>query len=319
MRKWLCLVGMGISLAVADATARAWDAGGHMIAAQIAYDRLSPELKARVDQLVPLAVDLRRGATNRRYDFVSLACWMDDVRDSKKREAYASWHYINVPCGGDPRSVASQNALDALDWARVILRSPDASDKIKAEWLAIALHLIGDLHQPLHCTDRDLGGNSFPIKGVPGIEARMTSKLKSVDRTRRATGDNAPIYGRLHTLWDAGYRYDVVRVARRGTIKVLYEAGSSSKPNSAKISEVSRALVAGYLPVDASAHNQIDATIWIKESNAIACDWAFATPPRRTPALRYFERLHDTNCTRLALAGARMAAWLEDVFSVAPN
>lgn len=301
--------------------ARSWDHGGHMIVAQIAQSRLQPNVRARVEKLVPLIPDFRVARMGKKpppYTFATAACWMDDVRSSKKREALSTWHYIDVPCGGDVDDVHEQNALDALKLAEFVMRSPHSDEKTKAEWLAIALHIIGDIHQPLHCTDREIGGNTFPIADVPGLEKRIRRDGKSVDRAVPAKGANAGVYGRLHALWDSAYRYDVVRQkTAQGTgsaVKVLYELGSSSAVQIGKLEEVARDIerVFGTKRVDAK---DIDAIIWIRESNRIACDWVFNTPRKRKPSQKYFERAHDISCARLALAGVRLSTFLNSVFN----
>lgn len=313
-----------VAVLVLAATGRAalsWDHGGHMIVARIAQNRLQPNVQARVEKLVPLIPDFRVSRVGKKpqpYTFVSAAAWMDDVRGSKKREALSTWHYIDVPCGGDADDVQQQNALDALKLAEVVLRSPHSDDKAKAEWMAIALHIIGDIHQPLHCTDREIGGNTFPIADVPGLEKRIRRDGKSVDRDAPAKGANMAVYGRLHALWDSAYRYDVVPQktpqGTRGAIKVLYALGDSSSPQTGKLEEVARDIKAkfGATQVDA---DDIDAGKWIRESNALAGDWVFNTPRKRRPAQKYFERAHDVACVRLALAGERLANWLNQALS----
>ncbi|MDF2441133.1 MAG: hypothetical protein JWN98_2117 [Abditibacteriota bacterium] len=302
---------------------RAWDHGGHMIVAQIAQKRLHPNVRARVEKLVPLIPDFRAERAGRKpqpYTFVSAACWMDDVRGSQKRESLSSWHYIDVPCGGQVGDVHEQNALDALKLAEVVLRSPQVDEKTKAEWLAVALHVVGDIHQPLHCTDREIGGNTFPLADVPGLEKRIRRDGKAVDRAAPAKGVNAAVYGRLHALWDSAYRYDVVRQktaqGTRGTIKVLYALGSSAVVPTAKLEEVARDIERVFGP-KSEGTSDLKAPAWIRESNRIACDWAFDTPRKRKPSQKYFERAHDTACARLAIAGVRLSAWLNTIFAVA--
>lgn len=298
---------------------RSWDHGGHMIVAQIAQSRLQPSVRARVEKLVPLIPDFRVSRVGKKpqpYTFVSAAAWMDDVRGSKKREALSTWHYIDVPCGGDADDVQQQNALDALKLAEVVLRSPHSDDKTKAEWLAIALHIIGDIHQPLHCTDREIGGNTFPIADVPGLEKRIRRDGKSVDRDSPAKGANMAVYGRLHALWDSAYRYDVVPQktpqGTSGAIKVLYTLGDSFAPQMGKLEMVARDIETKF-GSKSMASTDVEAGNWIRESNAFACDWVFNTPRKRRPAQKYFERAHDVSCTRLALAGVRLANWLDGV------
>jgi hypothetical protein len=292
--------------------AKAWDAGGHMIAAQIALGQLSPEKQARANKLVSLAPDFRAARAGRKpraYDFVSLASWMDDVRPSGKRDALATWHYINLGCEQEPDEVTEQNALDALNLAGVVLRS-DAADKDKAEWLAIALHIIGDLHQPLHASSRERGGNDFWIRGAPGVEARITRAGKRVDRARPATGTNAGYFQNLHALWDSGYRVDAVKQGTKRAKVSLYDIGYSDAPDMARVAKLAAEVPDKYLRGRPNITS--DAKVWAKESSQIACEWAYETPRGGIVSADYIEKLHDVSCTRLALAGLRMGRWLDE-------
>ena len=292
-QRLVCTLAAAIFLLCATAsTCSAWDAGGHMIAAQIACNQLPPNTRATADALLPSLIDLREETTARPYDFVTAACWMDDVKPSKKRDGLSSLHYVDAECGQDPAKVEATNALDALKMARVILRSPDADAKMRAEWLAIALHVIGDLHQPLHAIERDRGGNDYPIGAFPGLEPTFRDN-------GRTTG-----FARLHQLWDFGYRYDV----ENGRAKMLFDIGYSNHPDLKIVRETAQKIGA-----PTTSTQNLNAADWARESNAIACDFAFSTPQREVPSNEYLQHMKALCDARLALAGNRMAAWLIDV------
>ncbi len=69
---------------------RAWDEGGHEIIATIAYAHLNPKARAAVDHL---AQQIARPA--HPYDFITLACWMDDIRNDTSLADYGK--YENTP------------------------------------------------------------------------------------------------------------------------------------------------------------------------------------------------------------------------------
>ncbi len=312
MKRFFLAAALAASTCLLAAPSKAWDAGGHMIAASIAFDRLTPEVKAKVSALVPLAPDFReaRGKQKPRpYDFVSLAAWMDDVRSSGKRDAYSTWHYVDAQCGQNPAEVPEQNALDALNLAGIVLRS-DAQPKVKAEWLAIAIHLIGDLHQPLHAIGRDRGGNDFWIRGAPAVALSVTRSGQPVDKKKPLVGGNAGYFQKLHPLWDSGYRVDAVKDGARRAKVELYDIGTSEQPDMARVQSASAEILAKYLPERPNITT--DPNVWASESSQIACDWAFGTPRGGLVSVDYIARLHQTCCARLALAGLRMALWIEE-------
>ncbi len=274
-------------------TCHAWDAGGHMIAAQIAYDRLPKTTRDKADETLRALPDFRIETTARPYDFVTAACWMDDIKSSKKRDGLSSLHYVDAECGQNPDKVEATNALDALKMARVVLRSPDSDAKMRAEWLAIALHVIGDLHQPLHATERDRSGNDYPIGAFPGLEPTF------LDNNGKATA-----FARLHQLWDFGYRCGI----EKGKAKVLFDIGYSNHPDQKLLRQTAFALDG---PTGITEDLNPDA--WARESNVLACDFAFSTPQRAVPSNAYLAHMNAMCTARLALAGNRMAAWLVDV------
>ena len=81
----------------------------------------------------------------------------------------AAWHYIDIPVGGKYRSqdlrvfCPSICAPERIEFFTRQLASPDPAKQ--AEAVLFLVHLVGDLHQPLHVATRngDLGGNSVYV------------------------------------------------------------------------------------------------------------------------------------------------------------
>lgn len=101
-----------------------------------------------------------------------IASWADEVR--RKRRATAPWHYINIP--QDATAFDRQrdgndgaNIIDAIEAQAKILADRAASRENRAEALKFVVHFVGDIHQPLHCSERngDKGGNKRLVF-VPG-------------------------------------------------------------------------------------------------------------------------------------------------------
>lgn len=91
------------------------------------------------------------------------------------------WHFVDLPFTQDgtkltkkQKKVPSPNALTQIKAFRVVLASnrPDALKSYDLVWL---LHIVGDVHQPLHCTQRfgktqptgDAGGNFVKLCAAP--------------------------------------------------------------------------------------------------------------------------------------------------------
>ena len=190
----------GAALSFAAPSAWAFGCQAHEIIALIAEKHLSPHALAQVQQLLkenPIDPALRRYCRQSGLDAMAYSStWADDYR-SAHHETYP-WHQINIPISADKGNLAdfcprSEICLpQALKNQIAILRSPDAEPKKRADALRFVIHLVGDLHQPLHvANNNDLGGNCIPITFF-GEAPRLTNPQ---------TEFYAP---NLHSLWDYG-------------------------------------------------------------------------------------------------------------------
>ena len=168
-------------------TGRCWGDQGHEIVGLIAEHYLEPTVRSRaVTLLAQDASGLTRGT-----GIAEEATWADKFRDSDRdttRRNYLKtreWHYINIEldrpdleeaCFRHPAlpigSKASEGPagdciLDKIDEFHRELRSPTTGVGEKRVALQFLLHLVGDLHQPLHAADdHDRGGNDVRVKGA---------------------------------------------------------------------------------------------------------------------------------------------------------
>lgn len=85
----------------------------------------------------------------------------------RERPNTAPWHYVDIPVNAhtfdrkrDGRD--GNNVIDAIDKQAKILADTTATKGTRAEALKFLVHFVGDIHQPLHCADRngDKGGNT---------------------------------------------------------------------------------------------------------------------------------------------------------------
>lgn len=163
----LLALGRVLGFAVSIATvlcpvpkAFAWGAEGHAIVALIAFDELTPTAKARVTDLL---------GTGAPRDFASAAGWADAIK--RRRPNTAPWHYVDIELTSQRYDSARDCPNDDCIVERVkqqirILKDRSADESNRIEALMFVMHLIGDLHQPLHCSDNhDRGGNQVLIEG----------------------------------------------------------------------------------------------------------------------------------------------------------
>lgn len=249
MKKLLYAASAVSLLAISTSSARAWWDMGHMAVAAVAYERLTPTARARAAALLRLNPDFEnwvRGVPAEEQDraaFVRAATWADDIKrssnyqrgsiaqdgpDASANIGYSDhlvhdyWHYVDLPFSPDGTpGVAPQapNALTQIETFRRALASNSATDNVKSYDLVWLLHLVGDVHQPLHATSRfsrgmpngDQGGNKETVclaftcgaklhaywdgllgdRGGPSDAARLAATLPAPDTAAAVVEDPA--------------------------------------------------------------------------------------------------------------------------------
>lgn len=194
----------------------AWSGGGHKVVALIAYSQLSSTERAKVIEVLQhhplwendfeeeLDDDIGDAPQTQQamWLFAQAAVWPDIARKythPPKNYHRESWHYINRPIYLDQASrdalkdhlpnqdtkyqqgmnLENMNAPQAIDLALQVLRKVGGTQDEKANkaiMLCWLIHLVGDLHQPLHCAalfakdtfpGGDHGGNYVLLPKAP--------------------------------------------------------------------------------------------------------------------------------------------------------
>jgi len=134
--------------------ALAWGQTGHRVIGEIADDRISGRTKAEIDLLLV------------GEDLAEVSTWADEERSNPTefwQEKAGSWHYVTVPVGSTYAETAPPtegDAITALKQFTETLRDPDAEPDQRRLALHFIVHIVGDLHQPLHAGNgTDRGGN----------------------------------------------------------------------------------------------------------------------------------------------------------------
>lgn len=180
-------------------TAFAWNARGHKLVATVAYRGLDADTQQRLADLLrhhpayagwEAGYDEAAGAPFGLYLFMQASVWPDQIRRDGGPYNHPAWHYVDYPLvppdfAFQGRPAPEDDALFGLAQSLAIVTDTTAALEARAAHLSWVLHLVGDLHQPLHAAaltnktypDGDRGGNDFFVR--PSDE---------------------PV--RLHSLWD---------------------------------------------------------------------------------------------------------------------
>jgi hypothetical protein len=186
-------------------TASAWDSFGHMMVATIAYNDLTPAVRKKVAPLLKLNPDYKlwingvATANQGKIAFVMAATWPDAIKSEKgytndgehptdpnaaanigysDKLMHRYWHFIDEPFSPDGTPLVqplTPNAQTQIAAFRKTLASADATAGLKSYDLVWLMHLVGDVHQPLHSTSRfthdlpqgDSGGNLVMLCAKP--------------------------------------------------------------------------------------------------------------------------------------------------------
>lgn len=183
-------VGIASALTAVSMNVFGWGNEGHRIIGLVADNMLTARARIELNAL------LSGGTLSDATTFV------DAYHEALKREVPGSekWHYDNIPVCGD--FVPATHCVDGncasaqvpRQLAIVADKTRSREDRLMA--LRFLVHLIGDIHQPLHAADdNDLGGNRKIVFLPTSTEPRN-----------------------LHIVWDV----DIVKLVLRGNSELEF-------------------------------------------------------------------------------------------------
>jgi hypothetical protein len=94
--------------------------------------------------------------------------WMDEIRSDSTYNYTTDWHWTTIPDGGKYEDVeANPDGKIILMLEKIIteLKSGKLDKKKEQEYVKMLIHMVGDMHQPLHVgKPGDRGGNNVKVK-----------------------------------------------------------------------------------------------------------------------------------------------------------
>jgi hypothetical protein len=137
----------------------AWGMLGHRVVGGVAERYLTTKTKAALKKMLG-------------NESVAMAAnWADFVKSDKKYGYLGAWHYINLPAGMTQQKLfdylqkdTSTDAYTKLNFIIKELKSGKAPKSTKVLYLKMLIHLVGDIHQPMHAArPEDRGGNAMKL------------------------------------------------------------------------------------------------------------------------------------------------------------
>lgn len=282
-------------LAVGCGTAHAWSARGHAMVGDIATQLLTPSATVAVSEL--LRDDLNAdGKPSGRSTLGQVSTWADELRAVPAHRDTGAYHFDDIPiCGAPDKAAYCPDGRCATAWLVrqiAVLKDRAQPPRARNEALKWVVHLVGDLHQPLHMSDNgDRGGNDVPVTFLG-------------KRADDAVAGRAPSPYNLHTAWDRLIPY-----------KLFDDAGGSDRFLAETIASETRA--------DWEA-GDIDG--WAEESHVLARDFVYPALPvpavcgAPTKSVVPIDARYDANAeviaaSQLRKAGVRLAKLLNEILS----
>ena len=166
----------------------AWGREGHHMVVEIAYQLLSKSSQEKLMSYLG----------NTSLDDAST--WMDEQRGNNKFRYLTTTHYLNIDKGGSFNPFQKNNIYTEINEVLNDLEKTNTTspDDIKQD-LMILIHLIGDLHQPLHVGyGNDKGGNEIHVS-LFGSSTNLHSAWDGgiINREGITTQKILPLYSKL--------------------------------------------------------------------------------------------------------------------------
>ncbi|KAG0213832.1 hypothetical protein BGX28_003506 [Mortierella sp. GBA30] len=311
MRLSASLVAAASLFALSANTAHAYGVLGHTLTGQIAQLFLTPTTAKEVADILPASME---GLLS------NAAPWPDTVRWMAKYKWASPLHFVNPPNDNPPDQCLFEYIYNGQDNVNGLFNmtatlkrfqakppTTDADKTAREEALKFFVHFMGDIHQPLHDSTRDRGGNDAPIKW-----GRAKNNLHSMWDTLLITKD---VSDRFNNNPQA-YLDDTVNLAKttwksEAKTWTVCDAGQDQikNPWSAVTKDVKT-----LCPIQ-----------WANVTNALDCTYVWKDySPTRDYSTDYFENVTGPNTDflvqkQLALAGIRMAAVLNEIYDPSAN
>lgn len=132
-----------------------WGATGHRVTGWIADKHISKKARKEVERILA------------GQSIAMVSNWMDEIRSDSTYDYANDWHFVTIPEGQTYQQIKKNpngDLIQTIERLIAALKSKKLNPKDESEHLKMLIHLIGDIHQPLHVgVAGDKGGNDIKI------------------------------------------------------------------------------------------------------------------------------------------------------------
>lgn len=133
-----------------------WGQTGHRTVAEIANQYLSEKAKAKINLIL------------HGQSLAVASTFADEIKSDDKYDEFKVWHYANAQLNETYQASEKNDDGDivvGIMYCIEVLEDPATDEEDETFYLKMLIHLIGDMHQPLHFgLKEDRGGNDFEVE-----------------------------------------------------------------------------------------------------------------------------------------------------------
>ncbi|WP_420601207.1 S1/P1 nuclease [Flagellimonas sp.] len=133
-----------------------WGKTGHRVTGHIAENHLTGKAKRALKDLLD------------GHSLAFVSTFADEIKADRKYSKFSAWHYVNYPLDmryeDAPKSKYGDLVMAIEECTRIVKdKKRNRADRVF--YLKMLIHLIGDLHQPMHASRaEDKGGNDIQLQ-----------------------------------------------------------------------------------------------------------------------------------------------------------
>ncbi|KAK1566410.1 S1/P1 nuclease [Colletotrichum navitas] len=269
--------------------ALAWGALGHAAVAYVATNFVASETKTYMQQLL--------GDTTDNY-LASVASWADTYRSTAEGKFSAPYHFIDAlddpphSCGVDLERDCGAKGCVVSAYANYTQRLLEPSLALAQRQMAakMVIHFAGDIGQPLHCENLDVGGNDVTV-------------------TFNGTKTN------LHAAWDTSIPESIA--GDGSSVLTVAKPWAATLTKAIKSGQFKAAAAGPWVSSIDLGDPEATALAWAVESNAFVCT---VVMPSGLDAVEgkeiggaYATSAEPTVSMQIAKQGYRLAKWLDAI------
>ena len=135
---------------------QAWGMIGHRVVGEVASKHISDKTAEALKELLG------------HETLAEVSNWMDDIKSDHAYDSLKPWHYTTIPDGmtyGETTPNPDGDVIQGITFLVEALKKGNLSKDLERDYVKLLVHLVGDIHQPLHVGNgEDKGGNTVKVE-----------------------------------------------------------------------------------------------------------------------------------------------------------